>query len=117
MKKILTTLVIALSASALSTQALADGVRGYPHRHHQELRSRSADWLGPLLVLGIASSAISAAANSPSYAPQPQVVYTPAPVTYAPPPPASAGYFCSSVGQFYPNTTYCPEGWQMVTVR
>ncbi len=28
-----------------------------------------------------------------------------------------ASYYCSSVGQFYPNTSYCPEGWQLVTVR
>jgi hypothetical protein len=43
------------------------------------------------------------------------VTYVTPPVTYMPPPPpASASYFCSSVGQFYPNTSYCPEGWQLV---
>jgi hypothetical protein len=75
-----------------------------------------------LIVLGIAGAAISAAASQPSYTPPPQVTYVTPQVTYVtpqvtympPPPPASASYFCSSVGQFYPNTSYCPEGWQLV---
>lgn len=111
MKKILGTLIIALSAAALSSAALADGPHGYQQRQYTGHQHRSSDWLGPLIVLGIAGAAISAAANQPSYTPQPQVSYVP------PPPPASASYYCSSVGQFYPNTSYCPEGWQLVTVR
>lgn len=115
MKKILGTLVIALSAAALSTPALADGPRGYQQRQYTGHQHRYSDWLGPLIVLGIAGAAISAAANQPSYAPPPQVTYVTPAVTYMPPPqPAGSSYFCSSVGQFYPNTSYCPEGWQLV---
>ena len=114
MKKILGTWVMALSVGAISTQALAG-----PHGHHQRpsigYQQRSSDWLGPLIVLGIAGAAISAAASQPSYTPPPQVTYAAPPVTYMPPPqPAGGSYFCSSVGQFYPNTSYCPEGWQLV---
>jgi hypothetical protein len=117
MKKILGTLVIALSVGAVSTQALAGGPHGHGHhpRGSSGYQQRSSDWLGPLIVLGIAGAAISAAASQPSYTPPPQVTYVTPPVTYMPPPPpASASYFCSSVGQFYPNTSYCPEGWQLV---
>ena len=118
MKKILATLVIALSAGAVSTHALADGPRGYQQRQFTGHQHRSSDWLGPLIVLGIAGAAISAAANQPSYTPPPQVTYVSPAVTYVPPPPpASASYYCSSVGQFYPNTSYCPEGWQLVYPR
>jgi hypothetical protein len=116
MKKIFGTLVIALSVGALSTQAWA-GPHGHGHspRGSSGYQQRSSDWLGPLIVLGIAGAAISAAASQPSYTPPPQVTYVTPPVTYMPPPPpASASYFCSSVGQFYPNTAYCPEGWQLV---
>jgi hypothetical protein len=119
MKKTLGTLVMALSLGAMSTQALAGGPHGHGHGHHPRASSgyhqRSSDWLGPLIVLGIAGAAISAAASQPSTTPPPQVTYVTPPVTYVPPPPpASASYFCSSVGQFYPNTAYCPEGWQLV---
>jgi hypothetical protein len=116
MKKLLGTLIIALSAGAVSTHALADGPHGYQHRHFTGHQHRSSDWLGPLIVLGIAGAAISAAANQPSYVPAP-VTYVSPPLTYMPPQPANASYYCSSVGQFYPNTSYCPEGWQLVTVR
>ena len=115
MKKMIGTLVMALSLGAVSTQALAGG----PHGHHQRpsvvYQQRSSDWLGPLIVLGIAGAAISAAASQPSYAPAPQLTYVTPSVTYLPPPqPVGGSYFCSSVGQFYPNTSYCPEGWQLV---
>ena len=97
---------------------MADGPHGYQQRQFTGHQHRSSDWLGPLIVLGIAGAAISAAANQPSYTPPPQVTYVSPAVTYVPPPPpASASYYCSSVGQFYPNTSYCPEGWQLVTVR
>ena len=118
MKKLLGTLIIALSAGAMSTQAWADGPHGYPHRQFSGHAYRTSDWLGPLLVLGMAGAAIGAAANAPSYVPAPPVTYVQPPVAYMPPPqPANASYYCSSVGQFYPNTSYCPEGWQLVTVR
>jgi hypothetical protein len=119
MKKILSTLAVTLSLAAWGTQALAGGPHGQGHHprastgHHQ----RSSDWLGPLIVLGIASAAISAAAQ-PSYSPPPQVTYVSPQVTYTPAaPPPGASFFCSSVGQFYPHTNYCPEGWQMVVPR
>jgi hypothetical protein len=115
MNKIVGTLIVALSATTLSTHALAGGHHGYPYRPMVEHHQRSSDWLGPLLVLGIAGAAISAAANQPSYAPPPQVTYVTPPVSYMPPPQSvGASYFCGSVGQFYPNTSYCPEGWQLV---
>jgi hypothetical protein len=111
MKKILATLIIALSAGTLTTPVWADGYRGHPSRAYNSHQNRTSDWLGPLIVLGIASAAIGAAANQPSYAPPPQVTYLP------PPQPVNTSYYCSSVGQFYPNTSYCPEGWQLVSVR
>lgn len=117
MRKILGNSVMALSVIALSTSAWASGPHGHGHhpRPSSSHQHRSSDWLGPLIVLGIAGAAISAAANQPSYTPPPQVTYAPPPVAYvAPPPPANASYFCSSVGQFYPHTSYCPEGWQLV---
>ena len=116
MKKILGTLVMALSVGAVSTQAWAGGPHGHGHypRGSSGYQQRSSDWLGPLIVLGIAGAAISAAASQPSSTP-PQVTYVTPQVTYVPPPPpTSASYFCSSVGQFYPYTSYCPEGWQLV---
>ncbi len=120
MKKTLGTLVMALSVAVPSTSAWAGGPHGHgqPPRPSTGYQHRSSDWLGPLIVLGIAGAAISAAASQPSYTPPPQVTYVPPPVAFVPPPPTSASYFCSSVGQFYPHTAYCPEGWQLVyTVR
>ena len=114
-KKTLGILVIALSAGSVSTHAVAGGPHGYPQRQAFGHPHRASDWVGPLIVLGIAGAAISAAANPPSYAPPPQVTYVNPPAVYMPPPqPVGASYFCSSVGQFYPYTGYCPEGWQLV---
>ena len=63
---------------------------------------------GMLIALGVAGAVWSAAAR-------PAPVYVPPTVTYYPPQPApSASYFCASSGQFYPYTSYCPEGWQLV---
>jgi hypothetical protein len=118
MKKLLGTLIIALSTGALSTHALADGPHGGQHRQFTGHQHRSSNWLGPLIVLGIAGAAINAAANPQSYVPAAQVTYGSPPVSYMPPPqPTNASYYCSSVGQYYPNTSYCPEGWQLITVR
>lgn len=48
----------------------------------------------------------------------PVVVQSAPPVVRVPPapptPPANANYYCRSVGQYYPTTSYCPEGWQLV---
>jgi hypothetical protein len=89
------------------------------------------------LFLGLAGAVIGAAASQQSAPPPayvqpyvlPQTTYVqPAPVYVEPaytapaivaqtPPsqPANAWYFCKSVGQYYPYTQYCPEGWQMVS--
>jgi hypothetical protein len=100
---------------AVSGNALAD--RGWEqqrysdHRRHEQHSDRS-DWVGPLVLLGLGAVAISAIANQPE--PTPQAVYVAEQRAYPPSPPLSAGYFCRSVGQYYPNTRYCPEGWQLV---
>ena len=116
MKKILQAAVVTLCLVAASGHALADGPRGHGH-HGGGYRHGSSDWLGPLIVLGLAGAAIGAASSQPSYV-QPQVTYVSPPVSYVPPPaPATANYYCGSVGQYYPNTAYCPEGWQLVYPR
>ena len=128
MKKPLATVIIALCAAGIGTQALADGPHGWRNRPHNEYRHRAPNWLGPLVVLGVAGAAIHAInSNTPTpqvtytttyvrpYVP-PQVTYVTPSVTYnmPPPPPANVRYFCNSVGQFYPHTPYCPEGWQPI---
>lgn len=114
MKKIIHTIGLVLLMATVSGQALADGGRYYGYRHHHHHRSAS-DWVAPLIFLGVAGAALSAAANQPSttYV-APSVTYTTPPVTnYPPQPPANAAYYCASAGQYYPNTPYCPEGWQL----
>jgi len=132
MKKIAQSVGLALLIATLGTNALADGPRGYyrqPHREYSHLGG-DAGWVAPLLFLGLAGAIIGAANSQPS---PPPPVYVSPPVTYAPPiatyvapvevapapsmpppPPADAWYFCRSVGQYYPYTQYCPEGWQLV---
>ena len=124
MKKILLTCVISVTFSALSLNAWAGGPHDrYDHRpndrqyHHFHDRyhgsaHRAPNWVAPLVVLGLAGAAISATANAP---PQASVTYSTLPLRQVPlSPPVHASYFCSSVGQFYPYTSYCPEGWQLV---
>jgi len=131
MKTILKSVTVAVLAATVACSALADGPRGYypqgSHRHYQG-RQHDSGWIAPLLFLGLAGAVIGAAANQPS-APAP--VYVAPPVTYvqpapvyvappiavpAPPPqPVNAWYFCRSVGQYYPYTQNCPEGWQLVS--
>ena len=61
-----------------------------------------------LIALGVAGAVWSAAAR-------PAPTYVAPTVTYYPPQPApSASYYCASSGQYYPYTSYCPEGWQLV---
>lgn len=60
------------------------------------------------VALLIVTMACNAFADGPIYS---------APVEFAPvpaPPLVNAWYFCRSVGQYYPYTQYCPEGWQLV---
>lgn len=134
MKTITKSLGVGVLIVTLGCNAFADGGRGYSyssqHRHYQNHQGRSLDsgWVAPLLFLGLAGAVIGAASSQPR-APEP-VYVQPAPVTYAPPvvaypapvavtpmpSPAPAGvwYFCKSVGQYYPYTQYCPEGWTPV---
>lgn len=121
MKTTITSLCIALALTlGASSPALADrghheGHRGYyaprydygpPRNHHH--REYRRGWVAPAAVLAIAGIAAGIAATT-WYAPPAQGVYV------APPAPA-AGYwhYCASAGQYYPNVSYCPEGWQPV---
>lgn len=134
MKTPISSICIALClALGSTTQALADRGhdRGYhrpahpsffharpaPQRHHGH--HRNYGWAGPAAVLAITGIAAGIAASTyyaPAYvAPQP-VYVTPASPRYAMP---LAGYwnYCMSAGQYYPNVTYCAEGWQPVDPR
>ena len=135
MKAVPKAVVVALLVAALGGSALANGPRGHyshgPQRSHQSHNS-GGGWIAPLLFLGLAGAVIGAAASQPSAPPpvyvQPPAMYVPPAVTYvqpaptymapvpaAPPQPLNAWYFCKSVGQYYPYTQYCPEGWQLVS--
>ena len=126
MKKLTALLVAASLALGSSGSALADW-GGHHHRqefrppmpppfwHHREHR-RGPEWIGPAAALAIAGLAVGAVAYS-EYRP------APAPVYVAPPPPVriepapGTWYYCASVGDYYPNTQYCPEGWRPVYPR
>lgn len=138
MKTVSKTIAVALLVTAMGGSALANGPRGhYPHgqqRSHQS-HNHGGGWVAPLLFLGLAGAVIGAAASQQSAPPpvyvQPPMTYIPPTVTYvqpaptymapapvapaAPPQPVNAWYFCKSVGQYYPYTQYCPEGWQLVS--
>ena len=118
MKTLTKSITLALLIATMGGSAWADGRRGYfPHGQHRNhnLRGHDTGWIAPLFFLGLAG------APQPIYV-QPAPVYT-APVYAAPaivaqtPPqaPANAWYFCRSVGQYYPYTPHCPEGWQRVS--
>ncbi len=123
MKKVLHPLILGILIASVSSLALAEGRHGQGYRHpgnshghHGKQGShRAAEWLGALVVLGLAGAAISAAASPPEPV-APPVNYVSPPIGYAAPPPApvNASYFCASARQFYPYTAYCPEGWQLV---
>lgn len=136
MKAVPKTIAVVLLVAAMGGSALANGPRGhYPHgpqRSYQSHNHGGGGWIAPLLFLGLAGAVIGAAAREPSPPPpvyvQPPVTYVPPAVTYvqpaptymapapaAPPQPVNAWYFCKSVGQYYPYTQYCPEGWQLVS--
>jgi hypothetical protein len=121
MNNVLRPMVLGILIASVSSLALAEGRHGSRHpgtshgHHGKHGNHRAAEWLGALVVLGLAGAAISAAASPPEPAP-PLVSYVSPPIGYAAPPPApvNASYFCASARQFYPYTAYCPEGWQLV---
>jgi hypothetical protein len=121
MNNVLRPMVLGILIASVSSLALAEGRHGSRHpgtshgHHGKHGNHRAAEWLGALVVLGLAGAAISAAASPPEPA-TPLVSYVSPPIGYAAPPPApvNANYFCASVRQFYPYTAYCPEGWQLV---
>jgi hypothetical protein len=135
MKNITKSVSVALLTAAMACSAFADGPRGYyPQGQHRGYQGRSNDsgWIAPLLFLGLAGAVIGAAASQqsaptlpqqPVYVAPPVTYVQPAPVYVAPPvtmpapapQPANAWYFCRSVGQYYPYTQNCPEGWQLVS--
>lgn len=131
MKKITQSLTAILLVSTMGCNAFADGPRGFQGQgqyHHYQGRQHDSGWIAPLLFLGLAGAVIGAAASQSSVPPPvyvaPPVTYAPPVTTYiapveiapAPPPqPVNTWYFCRSVGQYYPYTQYCPEGWQLVS--
>ena len=120
----------ALMALTLAGSAQADGWRGHPRQGWSPrgpVYVQRSDWLAPLLVLGIAGAAISAAAQAPAPvvvplppAAPPQVLVYPSAPVYAMPAPAvaplppGAAYYCPAYGQYYPQVQSCPAGWQLV---
>ena len=131
MKTVTKSVAVALLVISVGCSAFANGARGhYPQGGHRSYQNRGHDsgWIAPLLFLGLAGAVIGAAASQPSAPPpvflQPPVTYlqpspvyaapvysAPPVVTPAPPQPVNSWYFCKSVGQYYPYTQYCPEGW------
>ena len=136
--------------AVLAGSAQADGWRnrdrGWNDHHYRPApaRLRGADWIAPLVVLGIAGAAVAAVVNAPAPVivpqPQPVTVYSspqtvyaqpqlaaPVPVypvapTYALPPqadvsaPAGVAYYCPAYGQYHPRVQSCPSGWQLVAL-
>ena len=105
---------LAIALAGLSGQALANGGYYGGHHgnrhgyHHRNNYYSGSNWVAPLVALGVAGAVISATSR-------PAPTYVEPSVTYYPPQPApSVSYFCGSSGQFYPYTSYCPEGWQLV---
>ena len=131
MKTIKKSITVALLVVFAGSNAFADGPRGYyPPGQHRTIQRQSHDagWIAPLIFLGLAGAVIGAAASQRNDSPP---TYVSPPVTYVqpvqtyiapalaapavPPQPVNAWYFCKSVGQYYPYTQYCPEGWQLVS--
>lgn len=118
MNKFLQTAGCAALVLAITTApAYADWDRGYRggpppshHSHHRGGGGGGAGWVAPLLFLGLAGAAISAAATPPP------VTYVQPPLVQPAPPQAPTGtwYYCASASMYYPYTQHCPEGWQAV---
>lgn len=122
MKKRSTALLAALMTVTLCGNVHADWERGHrpwPNASMHRERGHGGDWVAPLVFLGLAG-AVLAANSQPSLPPvvyaAPASTYVVPEVRYAVPAPApvNALYYCQSVGRYFPNTQYCPEGWQLV---
>ena len=112
MNKKLKWALVALLGLALSGSSFADRGWGYGYSgqrggHRHGGHHHAGDWIAPLVVLGIGAATIAAVTPRPRPAPPP-VVYVP------PQLPVGGAYYCGSVGRYYPDTPYCPEGWQWV---
>lgn len=109
--------------------AQADGWRGHPRQGwspRAPVYVQRADWLAPLIVLGIAGAAIGAAAQAPApvvvplppQAPAPALVQPAGPVYALPasaaPLPPGVAYYCPAYAQYHPQVSSCPGGWQLV---
>ncbi len=145
------TTVLALLLAAAVGQVQADGWRGHDRQgfHYYRpapARVHGSGWIAPLVMLGIAGAALSAATYAPAtvvvQAPppppaQPVVIYSQSPgyaaqpvyvspnyagPTYAAAPqvvasaPDGIAYYCPSYGQYHPQVQSCPAGWQLVSV-
>ena len=135
------TIVLALASLSLATlPAYADHGNGrWNNGRHDD---RSAMWAGVAAIGAVVGLAILAEHNRPTYAASPPMypdagyqtaAYPPTvyqqpayqgPVAYTPPQPyapqqpvANLWYYCPSSAMYYPNTQYCPEGWQAVPAR
>ncbi len=140
MKKLIALTVTALSLATLPAYADPGNGRWNNNGRHDD---RSAMWAGVAAIGAIVGLAILAEHNRPTYAASAPVVYPDAayqpqayppsvyqqpayhaPVAYTPqpdyaPPQATANlwYYCPSSAMYYPNTQFCPEGWQAVPAR
>ncbi|MEF8702137.1 MAG: hypothetical protein V5B32_02670 [Candidatus Accumulibacter sp. UW26] len=132
MKTTLTSFAIVLGLMLGSaTPALADRgghSRGYdrPQQHRDYYRGpayprahshgRRSNWVAPAAVLAITGIAAGIAAAA-YYSPPPAPVYVAPPAPVYVQPPSAYWNYCRSLGQYYPNVSACPEGWQLVPAR
>lgn len=114
MKKLVPGLLASLMlANTLPAWADREGFHDGPpfvrHHHHHHHRHGIAPlgWVVGGIALGSALVTIMA--------PRPVVAATTVLIP-PPPPPARTAWFCQSVQAYYPNISYCPEGWQPVVV-
>lgn len=115
MKKSFRVFVLGLVLASMSSLAMAGPHHGQHHNRHGGGRHGAGDWIGALVVLGLAGAVIQATTSTPVLSAPPVTYANPVNPSFPPPAPAEAHYFCPSVRQFYPDTRYCPEGWQLLT--
>lgn len=118
-------LAVVLGTASAPVFADRDGHRGYYDGPRHEYRGHRDDyrrdyrdehrrhnrWVGPAAILAIAGLAAGAAAWAAPPAPRVYVA-PPAPVYRAP--EQAYWSYCGSAGLYYPDVSYCPEGWQRV---